>query len=156
MRTGGNVNGVMGHHAGQAGRRLRNRGAVDRRHGALSQRHEHLPADASLKDGDDARKQVAYWADMGATSFKGVHADHPRPAGRGHREAHKRGLKVTAHLCSVTYAEAAALGIDNLEHGFAASTDFVADKKPDVCPGQGAGSRPSRSSILRHPHFRHS
>jgi enamidase len=56
-------------------------------------------------------------------------------------EAHKRGLKVTAHLCSVTYAEAAALGIDNLEHGFAASTDFVADKKPDTCPGQGAGQQ---------------
>ena len=33
-------------------------------------------------------------------------------------EAHKRGLKITGHLCSVTYAEAADLGIDNLEHGF--------------------------------------
>ena len=55
-------------------------------------------------------------------------------------EAHKRGLKVTGHLCSVTYAEAAALGIDNLEHGFAASTDFVANKQPDVCPGPDAGS----------------
>jgi enamidase len=41
----------------------------------------------------------------------------------------------------VTYAEAADLGIDNLEHGFFASTDFVADKKPDECPGQGAGQR---------------
>ncbi|MEO8448851.1 MAG: amidohydrolase family protein, partial [Gemmatimonadota bacterium] len=52
--------------------------------------------------------------------------------------AHARGIKVTGHLCSVTYAEAAALGIDNLEHGFLASSDFVADKKPDMCPpGQG-------------------
>ncbi|HTL84370.1 MAG TPA: amidohydrolase family protein, partial [Acidimicrobiia bacterium] len=54
-------------------------------------------------------------------------------------EAHKRGLKVTGHLCSVTYREAAALGIDNLEHGFFVSTDFVRDKKPDVCPGQNTG-----------------
>jgi imidazolonepropionase-like amidohydrolase len=54
-------------------------------------------------------------------------------------EAHKRGLKVTGHLCSVTYREAAALGIDNLEHGFFVSTDFVADKKLDQCPGQGVG-----------------
>src|SRR5438552_18737348 len=54
-------------------------------------------------------------------------------------EAHKRGLKVTGHLCSVTYREAATLGIDDLEHGFFASTDFVAGKKPDECPGQGAG-----------------
>ena len=48
---------------------------------------------------------------------------------------------MTGHLCSVTYAEAADLGIDNLEHGFFAATDFVADKKPDVCPGQGAGQK---------------
>jgi enamidase len=56
-------------------------------------------------------------------------------------EAHRRGIKVTGHLCSVTYAEAANLGIDNLEHGFFASTDFVADKKPDECPGQGVGQK---------------
>jgi imidazolonepropionase-like amidohydrolase len=53
--------------------------------------------------------------------------------------AHRRGMKVTGHLCSVTYREAAAIGIDNLEHGFFPATDFVADKKPDVCPGQGVG-----------------
>jgi enamidase len=50
-------------------------------------------------------------------------------------------LKVTGHLCSVTYAEAADLGIDNLEHGFLAATDFVADKQPDQCPGQGRGQQ---------------
>jgi imidazolonepropionase-like amidohydrolase len=49
--------------------------------------------------------------------------------------AHARNLKVTGHLCSVTYREAADLGIDNLEHGFLASTDFVASKQPDRCPG---------------------
>src|SRR5205823_4586410 len=54
-------------------------------------------------------------------------------------EAHKRGLKVTGHLCSVTYREAATLGIDDLEHGFFVSTDFVLGKKPDECPGQSAG-----------------
>ena len=56
-------------------------------------------------------------------------------------EAHKRGMKVTGHLCSVTYREAADLGIDNLEHGFFAATDFVADKQPDVCPGQARGQQ---------------
>src|SRR5262249_13260240 len=34
--------------------------------------------------------------------------------------------------------EAADLGIDNLEHGFFAATDFVVSKQPDVCPNQGA------------------
>ena len=95
----------------------------------------------ALKDADDARRQVAYWADMGATSFKAYMQITRDELGAAIEEAHKRGLKVTGHLCSVTYAEAADLGIDNLEHGFMASTDFVPDKKPDVCPGQAAGQR---------------
>src|SRR3569833_739491 len=54
-------------------------------------------------------------------------------------ERHKRVMKLSGHLGSLTYHEAAGLGIDNLEHCFFAATDFVANKKPDVCPGQGAG-----------------
>jgi enamidase len=54
-------------------------------------------------------------------------------------EGHKRGMKITGHLCSVTLGEAADLGIDDLEHGFFASTDFVQDKRPDECPGQARG-----------------
>ena len=40
---------------------------------------------------------------------------------------------MTGHLCSITYREAAELGIDNLEHGFIPSSDFVAGKKENVC-----------------------
>jgi imidazolonepropionase-like amidohydrolase len=91
----------------------------------------------ALKDAADARRHVNYWADMGATSFKAymhISRDELKAAAE---EAHKRGLKITGHLCSVTYREAAEAGIDNLEHGFLASTDFVADKKPDECPQGG-------------------
>src|SRR3954447_14292346 len=56
-------------------------------------------------------------------------------------EGHKRGMKTTGHLCSVTFGEAADLGIDNLEHGFFPATDFVTDKQPDVCPGQARGQQ---------------
>ena len=56
-------------------------------------------------------------------------------------EGHRRGMKVTGHLCSVTFGEAADMGIDNLEHGFFPATDFVADKQPDVCPGQARGQQ---------------
>ncbi len=49
-------------------------------------------------------------------------------------EAHRHGVKVTAHLCSVTFREAVARGIDNLEHGLFANTDYYPDKKPDECP----------------------
>ena len=92
-----------------------------------------------LKDAADARKMVNYWADEGFTSFKAYMHITRAELGAAIQEAHKRGLKVTGHLCSVTYREAAALGIDNLEHGFFASSDFVADKKSNECPGQGKG-----------------
>jgi enamidase len=94
-----------------------------------------------LKDADDARRQVAYWADLGATSFKAYMQITRGELKASIEEAHARGLKITGHLCSVTYAEAADLGIDNLEHGFMAATDFVADKQPDICPGQAVGQR---------------
>ncbi|MDP9261693.1 MAG: amidohydrolase family protein, partial [Actinomycetota bacterium] len=87
---------------------------------------------------DDARRMVNYWADAGATSFKAYMHITRAELGAAIEEARKRGLKLTGHLCSVTYREAAVLGIDNLEHGFFAATDFVTDKKPDECPGQAA------------------
>jgi enamidase len=90
---------------------------------------------------DDARHMVNFWADAGATSFKAYMHITRAELGAAIEEAHKRGMKLTGHLCSVTYREAANLGIDDLEHGFFVTTDFVADKKPDECPGQGAGQR---------------
>jgi imidazolonepropionase-like amidohydrolase len=111
-----------------------------------------FPQMYSLKDSADARRFVRYWADMGATSFKAymqITRDQLRAA---IDEAHKRGLKVTGHLCSVTYREAAELGIDNLEHGLVASTDLAAGKRPDVCPSQGAALAnidPATDSVMR-------
>src|SRR5262245_29249681 len=87
-----------------------------------------------LRNADDARRFVAHWADAGATSFKAymnITRDELKAA---IDEAHKRRLKVTGHLCSVTYPEAIALGIDDLEHGFMVNTDLATDKEPDVCP----------------------
>jgi imidazolonepropionase-like amidohydrolase len=92
-----------------------------------------------LTGADDARRMVNFWADAGATSFKAYMHITRAELRAAIEAAHKRGFKVTGHLCSVTYREAAALGIDNLEHGFFVSTDFVKNKKPDVCPGQGVG-----------------
>lgn len=93
-----------------------------------------------LKGPDDARKMVAYWADEGATSFKAYMQISRAELGAAIEEAHKRRLKVTGHLCSVTFAEAAKLGIDNLEHGFIVATDFVPNKQPDLCPQGGRQS----------------
>jgi imidazolonepropionase-like amidohydrolase len=87
-----------------------------------------------LRDAEEARRFVAYWAEAGATSFKAymhITRDELKAA---IDEAHKRGLKVTGHLCSVTYPEAIALGIDDLEHGFFVNTDLAPGKLPDECP----------------------
>ena len=69
-------------------------------------------------------------------------------------EAHRRSLKITGHLCSVTYAEAVDLGIDNLEHGFAAASDFVPNKRPDCCPAMKSPRAPSRRWIPADAPFR--
>jgi imidazolonepropionase-like amidohydrolase len=98
------------------------------------------PVMRELTGVEDARRMVNYWADAGATSFKAymnISRDELRAVVE---EAHKRKLKVTGHLCSVTYQEAADIGIDNLEHGLLASTDFVANKKPDECPNGATAS----------------
>jgi enamidase len=92
-----------------------------------------------LANADEARKHVAYWAAQGATSLKAYMQITRDALKAAIDEGHTRGMKITGHLCSVTYAEAVDLGIDNLEHGFFPATDFVADKQPDVCPGQARG-----------------
>ena len=96
------------------------------------------PVVRELTGPDDARRMVNFWADQGATSFK-VYMNISRAELRAVvEEAHKRGLKVTGHLCSIGYREAAEIGIDNLEHGLLADSEFVANKQPDKCPGAGA------------------
>ncbi|WP_374471540.1 amidohydrolase family protein [Phenylobacterium sp.] len=87
-----------------------------------------------LRDDEDARRTVAFWADQGVTSFKAYMNITRSQLGAAIEEAHRRGLKVTGHLCSVTYPEAAELGIDNLEHGFFVNTQLDPGKQPDVCP----------------------
>jgi hypothetical protein len=82
---------------------------------------------------DDARQTVNYWADRGVTSFKAYMNITRAELGAAIEEAHKRRLKVTGHLCSITYPEAVALGIDDLEHGFFVNTQVDPGKKPDQC-----------------------
>jgi imidazolonepropionase-like amidohydrolase len=101
----------------------------------LEGRGSFTPVMHELTGADDARRMVNFWADEGATSFKvymNITRDELRAA---FVEAHKRGLKVTGHLCSIGYREAAEIGIDNLEHGLLADSEFVAGKQPDKCPG---------------------
>jgi imidazolonepropionase-like amidohydrolase len=89
------------------------------------------------KTPEEAAVFVNYWADQGFTSFKAyIGVDQPTLKA-AINAAHIRKLKITGHLDRVTYKEAAELGMDNLEHGFMASTDFVVDKKENESPASG-------------------
>jgi imidazolonepropionase-like amidohydrolase len=141
MRTGGNMNGYMDLSLMRAIAAGQKAGpAIDATAPYVNGPNTFQQMTA-VKTADEARRHIAYWADQGATSVKAYMQISRAALGAAIEEAHKRRLKVTGHLCSVTYAEAAELGIDNLEHGFLAATDFVTDKQPDTCPGQGRGQQ---------------
>jgi imidazolonepropionase-like amidohydrolase len=83
---------------------------------------------------EDATKTVNFWLDQGVDNFKAYMFITRAELGAAIQAAHKRGAKVTGHLCSVTFREAADLGIDDLEHSFFVDTEFEPDKKPNECP----------------------
>ncbi len=112
---------------------------------------------------EDAVRTVDYWASEGVTSFKAYMNITPAELQAAIGEAHRRGIKVTGHLCSVGFREAAAMGIDNLEHGLLVDTEFDAGKQPGVCPPQnvtlatvqrldisGAPVRETIADLVRH------
>jgi imidazolonepropionase-like amidohydrolase len=109
------------------------------------------PVMHTLTGPDDARKLVNYWADLGATSFKAYMNISRAELRAVVEEAHKRNLKVTGHLCSIGYKEAAEIGIDNLEHGLFADSEFAPNKEPDKCPPGGAVSNSLRQLDLNGP-----
>jgi imidazolonepropionase-like amidohydrolase len=117
----------------------------------LEGRGSFTPVMHTLTGPDDARKLVNYWADLGATSFKAYMNISRAELRAVVEEAHKRGLKVTGHLCSIGYKEAAEIGIDNLEHGLFADSEFVPNKEPDKCPQGGAVSNSLRQLDLNSP-----
>src|ERR1700730_848490 len=117
----------------------------------LEGRGSFTPVMRELTGPEDARRMVNYWADAGATSFKAymnITRDELRAAVE---EAHKRGLKVTGHLCSIGFKEAAEIGIDNLEHGLMVDSEFVPNKQADQCPPGAAVSASLRQLDLDGP-----
>jgi imidazolonepropionase-like amidohydrolase len=98
-----------------------------------------FPQMHELTGPDDARRMVAFWADAGMTSFKAyTHITHAE-LGAAIKEVHKHHLRLTAHLCSIGWREAAALGIDDFAHGpTGTDSEFVIGKQPDQCPSSAA------------------
>ena len=92
-----------------------------------------IPEVHFIKSADEAEEDATYWISKGCTSFKVYMNITREDLKKVVAVAHQHNLKVAGHLCSVTYREAASLGIDNLEHGFIPCSDFVASRKEDVC-----------------------
>jgi imidazolonepropionase-like amidohydrolase len=87
---------------------------------------------------EDATRTVNFWLDQGVDNFKAYNFLSPAVLSAAINAAHARGAKVTGHLCSIGFREAAALGIDDLEHGLVVDTEFYPGKKAGQCP-QGPG-----------------
>ncbi len=83
---------------------------------------------------EQARRFVDYWADEGASWIKFYTNISREAMGAAIDEAHKRGMRATGHLCSVTFREAVELDIDDLAHGGMTATDFIPGKELDKCP----------------------
>jgi imidazolonepropionase-like amidohydrolase len=88
----------------------------------------------NLTGPDDARAFVDYWASQGVTSYKAYMNITRAELKTAIDAAHAHHLKVTGHLCAVTYPEAVEAGIDDLEHGFFVNTQNDPGKQPDICP----------------------
>jgi imidazolonepropionase-like amidohydrolase len=94
----------------------------------------YLNGHGDKADPERAARDVEAWAGQGATSVKAYTGLKRTELSAAVEAAHRRGLKVTGHLCAVGFREAAASGIDNLEHGLLVDTEFFPRKEPDVCP----------------------
>lgn len=103
----------------------------------------YTPQMHELTGADDARRMVDYWAEEGVTSFKAYMHITRAELSAAIQAAHRHGLKITGHLCSIGFREAAELGIDDLEHGLLVDTEFVPGKKPDAC----VSSRESEAAL---------
>ena len=88
----------------------------------------------ALAGADDAKRTVDTDLAQGFTSLKAYTDITPDELLAAITEAHARSAKLTGHLCSITYTQAAAMGIDNLEHGLLTDTEFFSGKQPNVCP----------------------
>jgi hypothetical protein len=88
-----------------------------------------------LSGPEDATRTVNYWLDEGVHDFKAYMHITRSELAAAVKAAHARGAKITGHLCSIGFTEAANIGIDDLEHGLTVDTEFDPGKEPDVCPG---------------------
>jgi imidazolonepropionase-like amidohydrolase len=87
------------------------------------------PADAGRIE-----REIQNQMDAGATSFKAYTSLRREELGALVDGAHRRGLRVTGHLCAVSFREAAELGIDSVDHGLWTDSGVFPGRTPGRCP----------------------
>ncbi len=87
------------------------------------------------RDEQHIKDTIQYWTEKGVRWFKVYRNTHPKDLEIIIKEAHKRNAKVTGHLCSITFEQAANLGIDGIEHGLNSTSDFRKNKTFGICDG---------------------
>ena len=112
-----------------------------------------VPELGIIESPSDGVEMVKYWGKRGINSFKVYQNITKEDLRQVVAAAHAMNKKVTGHICSVTYREAAEIGIDNIEHGFFQSSDFVRDKVENFCPafkrGQALRALPLESLEMK-------
>ncbi|MCG9970591.1 amidohydrolase family protein [Christiangramia crocea] len=76
-----------------------------------------------------------FWLDKGIKWVKVYRNIRPSDLEIIIKEAHEAGAKVRGHFCSVTFEEAALMGIDVIEHGLNSASDFRTHKANGKCSG---------------------
>jgi imidazolonepropionase-like amidohydrolase len=124
-----------------------------------------IPEMHALTSPEEARRAVDEGAALGLTSFKAYMHITPEELRAAIDEAHHKGLKLTGHLCSVGFTEAADMGIDGLEHGLSVDAEFFPGKQPGLCPADQEVSKdldqrvdvksPEVQAMIRHLVERH-
>ena len=111
-----------------------------------------IPQLYPLRGPAEAREAVRHWAALGFTSVKAYMNISPAELSAAIRGSAPPRMRVTGHLCSVGYEEAARLGIDNLEHGPFAAPDGELDpqRAPGRCGRAGADAAAGSGAVIRH------
>ncbi len=99
-----------------------------------------IPQMHALAGPEDARRTIDYWVSEGVTSWKAYMTITPDELKAAIEAVHAHGEKITGHLCSIGFTEAARMGIDDLEHGIAVDTEFFPGKEEGKCP-EGAAKQ---------------
>ena len=88
---------------------------------------------------EEATKFVDYWAGTGMSSFKAYMNITRAELTAAVAAVHRHGLRITGHLCSVSWPEAITAGLDDFEHGpVYTDSEFVTARQPDQCPERTA------------------